>query len=132
MPQHTSSVALTEDPHPAAPEDDVDALWQRVVGRRSFLKGVGLAGAAVLPGSALFANQAVARSGSITDGDIAILRFLAAAELIESDLWVQYSELGGVNGGNHAYMAALENLDGDMPQYISDNTDDEISHAQSG
>jgi hypothetical protein len=43
---------------------------------------------------------------------------------------VQYSELGGVNGGNRAYMAALENLDGDMPQYISDNTDDEISHAQ--
>jgi hypothetical protein len=130
MPQNTSSVAPTEDRHPAAPEDDVDALWHRVVGRRSFLKGVGLAGAAALPGSALFANQAVARSGSITDGDIAILRFLAAAELIESDLWVQYSELGGVNGGNRAYMAALENLDGDMPQYISDNTDDEISHAQ--
>jgi hypothetical protein len=43
---------------------------------------------------------------------------------------VQYSELGGVGGGNPAYMAALENLDGDMPQYISDNTDDEISHAQ--
>src|SRR3954449_2300958 len=130
MPKHTSSVATTEDHHPAAVEDDVDALWQRVVGRRSFLKGVGLAGAAALPGSALFANQAIARSGSITDGDIAILRFLAAAELIESDLWVQYSELGGVNGGNHAYMAALENLDGDMPQYISDNTDDELSHAQ--
>jgi hypothetical protein len=108
----------------------VDALWRRVVGRRSFLQGVGLAGAAVLPGSALFANDAIARSSSITGGDIAILRFLAAAELIESDLWVQYSELGGVNGGNRAYMAALENLDGDMPQYISDNTDDEISHAR--
>jgi hypothetical protein len=94
------------------------------------LKGVGLVGAAALPGSALFANQAIARSSSITGGDIAILRFLAAAELIESDLWVQYSELGGVDGGNPAYMAALENLDGDMPQYISDNTDDEISHAQ--
>ena len=130
MPKHTSSVAPTEGQHPASPEDDVDALWQRVVGRRSFLKGVGLAGVAVLPGSGLFANAAIARSGDITDGDIAILRFLAAAELIESDLWVQYSELGGVDGGHHAYMAALENLDGDMPQYISDNTDDEISHAQ--
>src|SRR4051795_12337138 len=130
MPKHTSSVATTEDHHPAAVGDDVDVLWQRVLGRRSFLKGVGLAGAAALPGSALFANQAIARSSSITDGDIAILRFLAAAELIESDLWVQYSELGGVNGGNHAYMAALENLDGDMPQYISDNTDDALSHAQ--
>jgi hypothetical protein len=41
---------------------------------------------------------------------------------------VQYNELGGVNGGNPAYIAALENLDGDMPQYISDNTDDEASH----
>jgi hypothetical protein len=130
MPKHTSSVATTEDHHPAAVEDDVDALWQRVLGRRSFLKGVGLAGAAALPGSALFTSEAIARSSSITDGDIAILRFLAAAELIETDLWVQYSELGGVNGGNPAYMAALENLDGDMPQYISDNTDDEISHAQ--
>src|SRR4051795_2575662 len=130
MPKHRSSVAPTEDHHPASPDADVDALWQRVVGRRSFLKGVGLASAAALPGSALFTSEAIARSSSITDGDIAILRFLAAAELIESDLWVQYSELGGVNGGNRAYMAALENLDGDMPQYTSDNTDDEISHAQ--
>jgi hypothetical protein len=113
---------------PSEVEDDVHANWQRVVGRRSFLKGVGLAGAAALPGSALFAGEAAARSRSVTAGDIAILRFLAAAELIEADLWVQYNELGGVNGGNPAYMAALENLDGDMPQYISDNTDDEISH----
>jgi hypothetical protein len=54
---------------------------------------------------------------------------LTAVELIETDLWQQYNEIGGVNGGNPAYMAALSNLDGDMPQYISDNTDDEISHA---
>jgi hypothetical protein len=65
----------------------------------------------------------------VTKGDVAILRFLAAAELIESDLWTQYTELGGVNGGNAAYIAALQNLDSDMPQYISDNTDDELSHA---
>jgi Ferritin-like domain len=57
------------------------------------------------------------------------LRFAAAAELIEADLWQQYNELGGVQGGNPAYIAALSNLDGDMPQYISDNTDDELSHA---
>jgi len=49
--------------------------------------------------------------------------------LIESDFWQQYNELGGVNGGNAAYKLALQNLDGDMPQYISDNTDDEMSHA---
>jgi hypothetical protein len=110
--------------------DDLDADWQRVVGRRSFLKGVGLAGAAALPGSALFASEAIGRSRGITAGDFAILRFLAAAELIETDLWQQYNELGGVNGGNPAYIAALENLDGDMPQYISDNTDDEVSHVR--
>jgi hypothetical protein len=129
MPKHLSSVAQTDGQDPASP-DEMDALWQRVVGRRSFLKGVGLAGAAALPGSALFTSEAMARSRRITAGDVAILRFLAAAELIETDLWQQYNELGGVNGGNPAYMAALENLDGDMPQYISDNTDDEISHAR--
>jgi Ferritin-like domain len=34
-----------------------------------------------------------------------------------------------VEGGNPAYQLALQNLDSDMPQYISDNTDDEMSHA---
>ena len=111
-------------------EDEVRSQWNRVVGRRSFLKGVGLAGAAILPGGALLASRAMAdTTGEITEGDIAILRFLAAAELIETDLWQQYNELGGVNGGNPSYMAALSNLDGDMPQYIADNTDDEESHA---
>jgi hypothetical protein len=110
-------------------ENDVQAHWRRVVGRRSFLKGVGLAGAAAVPGSAMFASEAMARGRGITKGDVAILRFLAAAELIEFDLWQQYNELGGQNGGNPAYMAALSNLDGDMPQYIADNTDDEKSHA---
>jgi hypothetical protein len=130
MPNDTSTTTRSEAQPPASTEDDMHTLWQRVVGRRSFLKGVGLAGAAALPGSALFTSEAIARSSKITAGDIAILRFLAAAELIESDLWVQYNELGGVNGGNPGYIAALENLDGDMPQYISDNTDDEISHAR--
>src|SRR4051812_4080517 len=120
----------SEAPPSASGEDDVQASWRRVVGRRSFLKGVGLAGAAALPGSALFTSEAIARSGRISGGDVAILRFLSAAEQIESDLWVQYNELGGVDGGNAAYIAALENLDGDMPQYISDNTDDEISHVR--
>ena len=68
--------------------------------------------------------------------DVAILRLAATIELIEADLWQQYNELGGAvdhkdqpNPGNPAYIAALQNLDGDMPQYIFDNTDDEISHA---
>ena len=78
-------------------------------GRRKALlpEGRGLAGAATLPGSALFAGAASADSGPLTRGDIAILRLLAAIELIESDLWQQYNELGGVNGGNAAYIAAL-------------------------
>ncbi len=127
MPKHTASTSPTEA---QSHEDDVHAHWQRVVGRRSFLKGVGIAGAAALPGSALVAGPAFARSAGIGEGDVAILRFLAAAELIESDLWSQYNELGGAGGGNPAYVAALSNLDADMPQYISDNTDDELSHAR--
>jgi hypothetical protein len=110
-------------------DEELQAHWRRVVGRRSFLGGVGLAAAAAVPGSALFAGEAMAASRALTGGDVAILRFLAAVELIEADLWQQYNELGGVNGGNPAYMAALSNLDGDMPQYIADNTDDELSHA---
>ena len=72
-------------------------------------------------------------------GDIAILRFLAAAELIESDLWTQYAELGGLTSGQpievdpnqtlNNYQAALSNLDSDGPQYITSNTIDEVSHA---
>ena len=124
-PNDSSAAAPTAPP---SAEDDLQAKWQRVVGRRSFLKGVGLAGAAAVPGSAC-SRAGTAREDTITKGDVAILRFLAAVELIEHDLWQQYNELGGVNGGNAAYMAALSNLDGDMPQYIADNTDDELSHA---
>ena len=128
MSKEASTITDNEAPPPVSVGDDVHALWQRVIGRRSFLKGVGVAGAAALPGSALFTSQAVAQSTGITAGDVDILRFLAAAELIEADLWTQYNELGGVKGGNRAYTAALENLDEDLPQYISDNTDDENSH----
>jgi Ferritin-like domain len=106
----------------------LDTYWRNVVRRRAFLKGVGMAGAA-LPAAALFATNVQAADSMLSKGDVAILRFLAAAEIIESDLWQQYNELGGADGGNAAYIAALQNLDGDMPQYITDNTDDELSHA---
>src|SRR6266403_1833051 len=70
------------------------------VGRRSFLKGLGATGAVLLPASALLATKAKARNddfgGEIGKGDASILRFLAAAEILESDLWEQYWELGGV------------------------------------
>jgi hypothetical protein len=81
--------------------------------------------------------QETTRKGKLTKGDADLLRFAAWAEVVESDLWTQYAELGGAtkpndgptNVGNPAYMAALQNLDSDMPQYIIDNTDDELSHA---
>ena len=113
-------------------EEGVQRHWQGVVKRRSFLKGLGIAGAALSAGALLGtdANAQTTRStGKLPKGDTALLRFAAAAELIEADLWQQYNELGGVQGGNAAYIAALSNLDGDMAQYISDNTDDELSHA---
>jgi Ferritin-like domain len=111
--------------------DDIQTNWQRVVQRRSFLQGIGIAGAAGLPAGKLFAEE----DKKLSQGDAALLRFAAAIEFVEADLWQQYNELGGQvdhndnpNPGNPAYIAALQNLDGDMPQYISDNTDDEISH----
>ncbi len=102
--------------------------------RRSFLRSAALATSALPATGLLLAEE----SQQPTRGDIAIIRLLAAAEIIETDLWVQYSELGGtqdkevsgVQGGNDLYQGALLILDGDMPQYIHDNTDDEISHAR--
>ncbi|MFB3815990.1 MAG: hypothetical protein ACE14L_17950, partial [Terriglobales bacterium] len=109
--------------------------------RRSFLKK-GIAAGAATVGGALFggglnalADNPIEKSGRLSKGDAAILRFAAAAEILESDFWVQYNELGGIQdsevaggGGNPAYTAALQVLDSDMPQYIHDNTDDEITH----
>ena len=74
-------------------------------------------------------------SGGLSEGDAALLRFAAAAEILETDLWLQYNELGGIQDrevpggtGNQAYTAAVAVLDEDMDQYIHDNTDDEFSH----
>jgi hypothetical protein len=117
---------------------------KRAVDRRSFMKSGLLAGGAVTVGAGLLANATPARaqfqsSGPLLPGDAAILRFLAAAELIESDLWTQYAELGGLTSGQpievdpnqplNPYQAALSNLDPDGPQYITSNTLDEVSHA---
>jgi hypothetical protein len=115
--------------------------------RREFLKtGVLAAGAATVAGGSLLtaalpAFGAQRSRGSLSRGDAAILRFLSALEQIEADLWQQYTELGGVQstemeqiighklaGGNTTYTNALNQLDGDMAQYIHDNTEDEFSH----
>jgi hypothetical protein len=105
------------------------------ISRRSFL-GKSLAVGAGTVGAGLLANvPAIAARGGLTRGDADILRFLAAAEIIETDLWQQYNELGGIQDpevpggtGNPLYTAALAVLDEDMDQYIHDNTDDEITH----
>ena len=129
--------------------EDVDSRWQHVVERRSFLKNIGIAGATLSAGALLKTEgnaQTTRSTGRLSKGDVALLQFALWAETVESDLWTQYAELGGVGpsgggaaqsteelqgfiGGNPAYSLALQNLDGDMPQYITDNTDDELSHA---
>src|SRR5713226_7567041 len=112
--------------------------------RRSFLKRGAVAASAATLGTGLFAKGLSAsdqegpeeKSGRLTPGDAALLRFAAAAEILETDFWVQYNELGGVpntsevpgGSGNPAYTAAISVLDSDMPQYIHDNTDDEFTH----
>ena len=113
--------------------------------RRSFMKnGLTAAGVATLGAGLLAHSQSVLtqegpeeHSGRLTRGDAALLRFAAAAEILETDFWDQYNELGGVQDnefpggggtGNPAYTAALTVLDSDMAQYIHDNTDDEFTH----
>src|SRR5271166_2253371 len=145
----TSKDLITPPMSPEASGENPESQPKPALPRRSFLKGVGVAGVALSAGSLLPAVlDAQQSSGGITKGDAAILRFLAAAEIIESDLWLQYAELGGVQddelptlasqlipgypaqqtGGNPIYTRALKQLDGDMDQYIHDNTEDELSH----
>ncbi len=121
---------------PTASSQTTESSSKNGVKRRSFLKGLGVAGAALSAGSLLAtAAKASERTGLITVGDVAILRFLAAAEILETDLWQQYNELGGIQdnevpggSGSPAYTAAIAQLDGDMAQYIHDNTEDELTH----
>src|SRR6202521_5336477 len=131
-PSVVVSEANSPEASPSSTGEDLQRHWQGVVKRRSFLRGLGIAGATLSAGALLATEsnaQATRSAGKLSKGDAALLKFAAAGELLEADLWQQYNELGGVKGGNPAYMAALSNLDGDMPQYISDNTDDELSHA---
>src|SRR5437868_12286502 len=113
------------------------------INRRKFVKsGLTAAGVATVGAGLLTHSSSVLahggpeeRSGRLTKGDAAILRFLAAAEILETDLWQQYNELGGIQdsevpggSGNATYTAALAVLDADMAQYIHDNTEDELTH----
>src|SRR5215469_16553745 len=136
--------------NPGSPDTSAENPESKsALNRRSFMKGVGVAGVALSAGSLLpAAFAAEPGTGPITRGDAAILRFLAAAEILETDLWLQYNEFGGTQdgevekltsqqipgypsaptGGNSLYLNDLLPLDGDMSQCISDNTEDELSH----
>ena len=113
------------------------------INRRSFVKnGLTAAGAATV-GVGVLANSSPVSAqeewddhkGRLTKGDAALLRFAAAAEILETDFWVQYNELAGIQdnevpggSGNHVYTEKFEAIDDDFPQYIHDNTDDEFTH----
>src|SRR5713101_7936069 len=119
-----------------------DKLEERVkpskssISRRSFLgKSLAVGAGTIGAGWLLSDGTPAFAAGDITPGDAALLRFAAAAEILETDFWVQYNELGGVQdsevpggSGNPAYTAALEVLDADMAQYVHDHTDDEFTH----
>src|SRR5215469_4989122 len=117
---------------PEAAGEDVNTQPDQSVKRRSFLKGMGAAGVALSAGALLpEVLNAQPGVGPITKGDAAILRFLAAAEILETDLWLQYNEFGGTQdgeveklasqlvpgypskptGGNDLYLDDLEPLD---------------------
>jgi len=121
--------------------DHQGSEMNRKIRRRSLLQKGALAAAGAAAGPTLLATIPSARAASddfVTEGDIAILRFLAAAEILESDLWLQYAELGGIGKNQpieidptqtlNNYQIALSNLDPDGPQYIASNTLDEQSH----
>ena len=127
---------LSQKQHLNRPENKRVKSLKSSLSRRSFL-GKSLAiGAGTVGGGWLLggASPAFAADG-LSPGDAALLRFAAAAEILEADFWIQYNELGGVQDaevpggtGNQDYTEAIEVLDEDMPIYIHDNTDDEISH----
>jgi hypothetical protein len=152
MNRKSAMVVNPSGTDPLTREHEQNSEAQGVANRRSFLKKSLVAGAVATAGATVLSKVPNAfgqsRSGSLAKGDVAILRFLAAAEIIESDLWLQYQELGGVQddevsqlasklipgyparatGGNPLYMQDLVPLDGDMSQYIHDNTEDELTH----
>jgi len=147
MARENFPATLSSSTDVASTGKETDSQLQRGFDRRSLLKGLGVVGVAVSAGSLLAPEEAHA-SGGLTHGDAAILRFLAAAEILESDLWLQYTELAGTQddevakiasqqipgypatatGGNNPYTQAVLQLDGDMDQYIHDNTEDELTH----
>jgi hypothetical protein len=132
QPPKSDTASASHHPRAVAHTAAEDTRPRRLTSRRNFLAGAGASALGV--GVLGFASSAFA-DGSLTAGDAAILRFLSAAEIIETDLWQQYNELAGIQdarvpggSGNKAYTNAVAKLDSDMAQYIHDNTQDEFSH----
>jgi Ferritin-like domain len=120
---------------------DMWSSMKTATNRRSFMKnGLTAAGVGLLASSSSVLadddhDDHDEHNRRLSRGDAALLRFAAAAEILETDFWVQYNELGGIQdseepsgSGNPAYAAALAVMDHDMAQYIHDNTDDEFTH----
>ena len=135
-----------------APGEDISSLAKKAFNRRAFMRNSVIAGAAVTGAGVLESVPAALAEpgkGHLTRGDAAILKWLSAAEIIETDLWLQYQELTGLQdnevaqiasqqipgypstatGGSSLYTGAVSQLDGDMPTYVHDNTEDELSHS---
>jgi Ferritin-like domain len=132
MRNEDASSTVSPEPRPSDDQQTRNHESTHLTSRRSFLAA---AGAGAIGASLLTDAPRALASGGLTPGDAAILRFLAAAETLETDAWQQYNELGGIQdgevpggSGNPAYTEALAVLDEDMAQYIHDNTDDEFTH----
>lgn len=147
----TKSLPQTPSNSQQTTGEDVASLAKKSFNRRAFMRSSVIAGA-VLTGAGVMESVPAALAepgkGGLTRGDAAILKWLAAAEIIESDIWLQYQELAGIQdnevaqiastqipnypavtpGGSTLYTNAVNQLDGDMSQYIHDNTEDELTH----
>jgi hypothetical protein len=127
LPSTVASEVKSSETTPFSTSEDLQRRWQGVVERRSFLKGLGMAGATLSAGALLASEgraQTSSNKGKLSPGDVALLQFATWAEIVESDLWTQYAELGGGGpsgggaaqaneefqgfiGGNPAYTLAL-------------------------
>lgn len=98
--------------------------------RRAFFKSTAIGPVALaIPGFTLLDGVVPVFAGTkptINSSDVAVLKFLAAAELLEADLWGQYSELAT---NNPQFRRALQEIDNSLPDYVTGDFDDETSHA---
>ena len=120
-------------------------VTKRSINRRSMLKGGLLAGSAafgtgLLVGGETGLRRTIRRERTTYQRRHSASVFRRCCQLIETDLWLQYAELGCPTPGQkpvevapftpmNSYQAAFMNLDPYGPQDIASNTLDEASHA---